>query len=177
MGKLRITLILLGVAIVLTVGSAHADTVIYDFEVTATHGELVGNHATGTFSFDDSIIPSGGGSLNQVNLLTDLNFTWHGIVYDQNTANTGWLTFDASESLIDVGFGNHCASGSCTIVAGYEQWIVSKSIFYYSISGGSSVWGGTSRVQPGVAVPEPSLMVLLGISMMSVAGLRRWWKE
>jgi hypothetical protein len=28
-----------------------------------------------------------------------------------------------------------------------------------------------------VSVPEHSLMVLLGISMMSVAGLRRWWKE
>ena len=27
------------------------------------------------------------------------------------------------------------------------------------------------------AVPEPSLMVLLGISMMSIVGLRRWWKE
>lgn len=27
------------------------------------------------------------------------------------------------------------------------------------------------------AVPEPSLMVLLCISIMSVAGLRRWWKD
>lgn len=26
-------------------------------------------------------------------------------------------------------------------------------------------------------VPEPSLMVLLGISMMSLVGLRRWWKD
>jgi hypothetical protein len=28
-----------------------------------------------------------------------------------------------------------------------------------------------------VAVPEPSIMVLLFISMISVAGLRRWWKN
>ena len=28
-----------------------------------------------------------------------------------------------------------------------------------------------------VPVPEPSIMVLLGISMMSLAGLRRWWKD
>lgn len=27
------------------------------------------------------------------------------------------------------------------------------------------------------AVPEPSLMVLLGISVMSLVGLRRWWKD
>ena len=26
-------------------------------------------------------------------------------------------------------------------------------------------------------VPEPSLMVLLGISVMSIVGLRRWWRE
>ena len=26
-------------------------------------------------------------------------------------------------------------------------------------------------------VPEPSLMVLLGISVMSLVGLKRWWKE
>jgi hypothetical protein len=32
-------------------------------------------------------------------------------------------------------------------------------------------------IQPPVAVPEPSLMVLLGISVMSLVGLRRWWKE
>jgi hypothetical protein len=28
-----------------------------------------------------------------------------------------------------------------------------------------------------VPVPEPSLMVLLGISVISLVGLRRWWKE
>ena len=27
------------------------------------------------------------------------------------------------------------------------------------------------------AVPEPGILILLGISMMSVAGLRRWWKD
>jgi hypothetical protein len=27
------------------------------------------------------------------------------------------------------------------------------------------------------SVPEPSIMILLGISMASVVGLRRWWKE
>jgi hypothetical protein len=29
----------------------------------------------------------------------------------------------------------------------------------------------------GVPVPEPGILILLGISMASIAGLRRWWKE
>lgn len=29
----------------------------------------------------------------------------------------------------------------------------------------------------GTPVPEPSLMVLLGISVLSLARLRRWWRE
>ena len=37
----------------------------------------------------------------------------------------------------------------------------------------SSYYGALASV----SVPEHYLMVLLGISMMSVAGLRRWWKE
>jgi hypothetical protein len=28
-----------------------------------------------------------------------------------------------------------------------------------------------------VSTPEPSLMILLGIAVMSLVGLRRWWKE
>ena len=29
----------------------------------------------------------------------------------------------------------------------------------------------------GTAVPEPGILILLGISMVSVVGLKRWWKE
>jgi len=37
--------------------------------------------------------------------------------------------------------------------------------------------GATVSVQAITPVPEPSLMVLLGLSVLSIAGLRRWWKE
>ena len=41
----------------------------------------------------------------------------------------------------------------------------------------SSITVGFGLTQPINPVPEPSLMVLLGISMASIAGLKRWWKE
>jgi hypothetical protein len=39
------------------------------------------------------------------------------------------------------------------------------------------IYGEITNVTEINPVPEPSLMVLLGISVMSLAGLRRWWKE
>jgi len=48
-------------------------------------------------------------------------------------------------------------------------WILTanqlRSTFSYS---------GSSGATP---VPEPGILILLGISMMSVAGLKRWWKD
>jgi hypothetical protein len=43
--------------------TAAADPVNYSFEVTATTGPLSGTSASGTFSFDSSIIPGGGGAV------------------------------------------------------------------------------------------------------------------
>jgi hypothetical protein len=35
----------------------------------------------------------------------------------------------------------------------------------------------TLEFSPNLAVPEPGILVLLGISMASIFGLRRWWKN
>src|SRR5262249_17753905 len=73
---------------------ARASTVTYQFGVNATTGPLAGASATGIFSYDSSIIPSvGSGILQSTDLFTFLNFTWHGIHYNQTTANTGWIGF------------------------------------------------------------------------------------
>ncbi len=44
---------------------------------------------------------------------------------------------------------------------------------------GEYEWALVDNLQfnPTAAVPEPGILILLGLSMMSVAGLRRWWKE
>jgi len=36
---------------------------------------------------------------------------------------------------------------------------------------------GHLSVRASTAVPEPGILTLLGLSMVSIAGLRRWWKD
>jgi hypothetical protein len=69
---------------VAVVANAEAHAVTYAFTVTATDGPLIGTTATGTFTYDTSIVPPGGGSVGGTNLLTTLNFTWDGITYNSD---------------------------------------------------------------------------------------------
>jgi probable HAF family extracellular repeat protein len=45
------------------------------------------------------------------------------------------------------------------------------------VGSGGYIGSGKTYAFLATPVPEPSLMVLLGISVLSLAGLRRWWKE
>jgi hypothetical protein len=85
-----------GFALTLTAAvNTDASPITFSFSVTATSGPLDGITENGTFTYDSSsIIP--GGANDNVGLLTDLNFTWNGITYNQTTANTGFLAFDSS---------------------------------------------------------------------------------
>jgi hypothetical protein len=102
--------------------SAEGGQVRFKFSVTATDGPLAGVTSTGTFAFDYSIVPAGGGTLEQIDLLSDLNFTWHGITYDETTANTGWLTFNMSGNLTQVVLGSNHESGTVWVQPGEEGW-------------------------------------------------------
>src|SRR5215472_15642660 len=114
-----VSVLLAAFALALTVGGiANASPITYDFTVTATSGPLSGTIEHGTFSYDSSSIVPGG--INQAaGLLTGLSFVWNGISYDQTTANTGDLRFDASGHLTEALFGTDCsAGGNCQLVDG-----------------------------------------------------------
>ncbi len=148
MERRRITLILLGLSIVLMAVSVQAIPVNYKFSVTATSGPLMGVTAVGTFAFDSSIIPVGGAHVPGAWLLTDLNFTWHGIAYNAATANTGWLDFNSLGYLTGVNFGNNHSAQGTQVDLGQEQWMAStNAAFKYSILDGSDIWDGTFRVK------------------------------
>src|SRR5262249_16349568 len=107
-------------------GVALSDPVTYDFTVTATNGPLSGTVADGSFTFNGSLAPSGGGALTEPGLFSSLSFTWDGVTYDASAANTGDLVFNASGGLIFAEFGNDCSSAPCSAVSmpGSKDWLV-----------------------------------------------------
>ena len=99
---------------------------------------------------------------------------------DLNPYQLDWWSVTGFEYLINVYFAPNDANNWDSIwimvpVGGLYLWYFGEDSFstpgtYPNISSGNP---GTLTV----STPEPSLMVLLGISIMSVAGLRKWWRE
>lgn len=164
--------------------SARAGLETFDFSVTATSGSLSGTSATGSFSFDSSIIPAGGGEVDNTGLLTSLAFTWDGIVYAAATANTGMLTFDATGALVGAIFGNSCHIGGCGTTGGQEQWTVEwlrqsdffsndYFFFFYATPGYPFVGNGPASISSTSAVPEPASLALFATVLLGLGWLRR----
>lgn len=160
--------------------AANAAQVTYNFTVNGgTTGPLAGVTSSGYFSFDDSIIPAGGGILNQAGLISDLSFSWNGIAYDETNANTGVLTFDAANNLTTQSvIGNNCVAGVCIVNSNVaDQWFINwtgtqTDNFFYSRD--DTIYGGDSASPiRGSAVAEPGTIALLGFGLAGLGFARR----
>jgi hypothetical protein len=168
---------LMAVALLCAAGAAHAVPVTYDFSVTATSGSLAGNTSNGYFTYDDSIVPTGGGFLSAADLLTDFSFIWNSTAYDESTVNSLFLQFAADGALTFGIFGSNCSGGTCRAGSARSDWfavIQTINYFVYSTTSPNSSGLGTLTFERRTAsVPEPGTLALLGIGLAGCVVSRR----
>jgi len=183
----------LALALVFVASPAQAVLITVNFSVTAAFSSITGS---GSFTFDDSIIPSGGGTLGNllgtVDLSSDSNGSFtsssNGITQSWGSGNSGvnYLVFDSSGTLTEWQIGGDPSGigGLTSLVDDFriQSLSISESAFFEfgaaAGDGGSSgglannivVWSATSS--PGSA-PEPGSWVLLGFGLAGIVAARR----
>lgn len=176
--------VIIALAVAASPVAAKAGLITYDFSVTATTGPLAGTSSSGSFSFDSSIIPAGGGEIDQNPFITALNFTWHGVSYTAATANACQAFFSATGALVGISFSGQNFPGGCGVESGHEAWNVEWLqqseffsadffVFTYAVPGHFGDEFGTASLTPAAAVPEPSTLVLFGAGLVALGHLLR----
>ena len=167
---------------------AHAVLITVDFSVTGTDPVNNGITASGSFSFDSSIIPAGGGTIQEfgVGLESDLLFVWDGTTWDESNAGVPVLTFDSNGVLTDFlvggapggfdsigmnGTGNHPDDFFLYTVTGNNRYARngdtnSGTLNAYAFS--NVTWSVRSE-----SAPEPSAWALLGVGLLGLSMARR----
>ena len=144
----------------------------YTFAVTATGGPLNGASASGTFSYDSSVIVPNT-MVNGLGLLSSLSFTWNGVTYNATSANTGSLVFGSDGQLTSFASGNHCnALGGCSVDQGSEQWFLglplggSPYFVYATLGDGPPNVGPATISGPVVIAPVPVLSSAATVALL-----------
>jgi hypothetical protein len=147
---------------------ATAGSPAYQFTVTGLDGPLAGVTSVGTFAFDPAIAPQGGGFVEVAGLFTHLAFSWDGVDYNETTANTGTLGFEADGTLIYALFGTNCGPSGfgCGVTAGQYQWsfdiYYGTGTFYYADSTDPiNIFVGTVSLTP-LSIPTDKHQCMKG---------------
>jgi hypothetical protein len=173
----RIALPLL--ALVLSLGVllpnvAHAVLMRVDFTLltSASDPTYTSQTVSGYFTYDSSIVPSGGGQLGSGNL-SALSLTLAGHTYSTADADDGFLTFDSAGSLTDWFIGGTYTGVNAVSTPGPDFWLgpdyaptytypgAPDGIYFGSLSSWSVAPAPTAAAEPGtLALLVPGLLPL-----------------
>ena len=167
---------LLGFA--LAMATAAADPISIGFRVTPMSGPLAGTTSNGSFTYDTSIVPVGGGTVAATGLLSDLVFTFNGIAFDETTVNTGSLTFDPTGQLVFALFGTNCGAGFCNLTPGTNDFLAAPALsfpglFAYTTPATQMIFSGEAFLFARLPLPEPSTLPLLVIGLAAAGVVLR----
>jgi MYXO-CTERM domain-containing protein len=173
---LALALALLSLAVA---APAHAVLYTVNFTVTGAANDPVNNGVTasGSFSFDSSIVPAGGGDV--LNPATSgFNLTWDGTSWTDANTTILLLTFNSNGDLTDSSVFGDPSGGLLLLNPTVDDIFLdfSSPDFEYTREGvdGVGYFGTiTYSVTTGGAAPEPGTLALFAPGLLALGMIRR----
>ena len=184
----RLALAVLAFLAVSIVSAVPAQAVLITVNFTIT------GFGSGSFSYDSSIVPSGGGTLGNplftgtTDYSTDVSFTYNGDVFNGSNSGANTLIFNSSGVLTGWYLAGDLGGMNGFMVPGPDFFIIAGNTqfggegFAYASAQDTSApfnvvdvtWTTTTGAAP---TPESASLTLIGIALLGIVGTRRTLRQ